>query len=304
MTKTAGAFVAVTIIVLDVLIWKGILFGVSGRFNEASAAVVHDYFLDVGQGDGELIVFPGDVKVMTDAGPDDTVLGSLAKVLPQDDRYIDLAIISHPQLDHFNGYNFMLDHYDVGAFIYNGRDDDPGVKAWPALKAKIREEHIPLITLGAGDTIFVNGGEGGTSSSHNGEIDLLSPDRTFAQSAELNDTGFIELIKSSGIRTLLTADTGFNVENWLLEQHADIRADVLKVGHHGSKFSSGDAFLQAVDPRVAAIEVGAHNTYGHPGSSTLARLASDTDALVLRTDRNGTIEVWPEDGKIRIATEK
>jgi len=289
-------------IALDLFIWRGILSIVPDH-------VAHDYFLDVGQGDSELVIFPGGTKVMTDAGPDDTVLASLARALPSGDDYIDLAIISHPQLDHFNGYNFILDHYRVGAFIYNGRDDDPGVAAWPALKAKIAAKHIPFITLGGGDKILIGaGGSAGASSTRN-EVDFLSPNLAFDQSAELNDTGFVELIKTPGLRTLLTADIGFNVEDWLVAQNkigaTDLHADVLKIPHHGSKYSSGDAFLRAVSPRVAVIEVGAKNKYGHPGSSTLERLASDTNAIVARTDKNGTVEVYRDgSGKLRVSKEK
>lgn len=278
--------VACALIVLDVLTWREIVLF-------PGASVPRDYFLDVGQGDSELVIFPHDIKVMTDAGPTDEVVTALANAVPDDD-YIDIAIISHPQLDHFNGYNFILDHYRIGAFIYNGRDDDPPNAAWTGLKEKIVARHIPLITLGRGDSIHYE----------DDEVDILSPDPMFAESAELNDTGLVELVRTPQFSTLLTADTGFNVEDWLVAQGDDLRADVLKVGHHGSKYSSDDQFLRAVDPHVAAIEVGAHNTYGHPGSSTLARLASSTDAIVVRTDRDGTIEVYPEDGKLKVITEK
>jgi competence protein ComEC len=279
--------VIVSVVALDAFVWRNIVF-------LRPSSVARDYFLDVGQGDGELVVFPGNVAVMTDAGPTDAVIGDLEKVLPQGVDYLDLAIISHPQLDHFNGYNFILDHYRVGAFIYNGRDDDPPNAAWSSLKEKIKDKNIPLITLGRGDKIHY--GEN--------EIDMLSPNVAFDQSAELNDTGFVELVRTPQFRTLLTADTGFNVEDWLLAQGEDIRADVLKVGHHGSKYSSGDAFLRAVNPEIAVIEVGAKNTYGHPGLSTLARLASSTHALVVRTDQKGTVEIYPEDGKLKILEEK
>ena len=278
---------ALVIILADVFVWQQI-------FASHAASVTHDYFLNVGQGDSELVVFPGNIKIMTDAGPTDEVVGDLEKVLPSGDDYIDVAIISHPQLDHFNGYNFILDHYRIGAFIYNGRDDDPGVKEWPVLKEKIKEKGIPLITLGMGDKIH----------SGKNEIDMLSPNVDFDESAELNDTGFVELIQTPEFRTILTADTGFNIENWLVANYKDIHAAVLKVGHHGSKYSSGDVFLKAVNPEIAVIEVGAKNSYGHPGSSTLARLASDTKALVLRTDQNGTVEVYPDGGKLKVVKEK
>jgi len=248
--------------------------------------------LDVGQGDSELVVFPGGITMMTDAGPTNAVLGSLEKALPGK-RYIDLALITHPQLDHFNGYNFILDHYDVGAFLYNGRDDT-GVAEWIALKEKIAAKHIPFITLGAGDSVRYK----------NNEVDILSPDGAFAESAELNDTGLVEMIKTEHFRALFTADIGFNIEDWLTANIKDLHADVLKVPHHGSKYSSGDAFLRAVGPSVAAIEVGAKNVYGHPGAATLARLASSTHAEVFRTDQNGTVEVFYENGKLKVMREK
>ena len=280
---TLGLIIFVVLVVMDGYLWFLIF---SGR----PVTAPRDNFLDVGQGDGELIVLAGGAKIMTDAGPTDKVLDSLAEVMPQGDHYIDVAIISHPQLDHFNGYNFILDHYNVGVFIYNGRDDDPGVAEWPQLKAKIKAKHIPLITLAAGDEITYG----------QNEIDLLSPNWDFDQSAELNDTGFVELIKTPAFRTLLTADIGFNVEDYLVQNGYDIRADVLKVPHHGSNYSSGDTFLRAVDPKIAVIEVGAHNTYGHPGKRALARLASSTTAEVLRTDQKGTITVYAEGGKLKV----
>jgi competence protein ComEC len=94
------------------------------------------------------------------------------------------------------------------------------------------------------------------------------------------------------------------VENWLAQNIKDLHADILKVPHHGSKYSSGDAFLRAVDPSVAVIEVGAKNVYGQPGAATLARLASSTHAEIFRTDQNGTVEIYYENGKLMIVREK
>lgn len=250
------------------------------------------FFLSVGQGDSELAVLPGGAAVMTDAGPDGTVLTALAQAVPSL-RSIDIAVITHPQLDHFNGYNFVIDHYRIGAFIYNGRDD-PGVAEWAALKAKIAAKHIPFITLGAGDHIHY--GDDG--------IDILSPDHEFRASAELNDTGLVELFTTPHFRALFTADIGSAVERMLAAAVPDLRAAVLKVAHHGSRYASGAAFLAAVRPAVAVIEVGAGNRYGQPSPETLARIASSTDASVFRTDRNGTVEISFTDGKLRIERQR
>lgn len=272
----------VVFLTLDIFVWREI-------FAYAVPTEAKAYFLDVGQGDSELMVFPGGMTMMTDAGPTDAVLGSLEKALPGK-RYIDLALITHPQTDHFNGYNFILDHYAVGAFLYNGRDDDPGVAEWTALKEKIKEKQIPFITLGAGDSVHYG----------DDEVDILSPNREFDESAELNDTGLVEMVKTAHFRALFTADIGFNIEDWLTASVKDLHADILKVPHHGSKYSSGDAFLRSVNPSVAVIEVGAKNTYGQPGVVTLARLASSTCAQVFRTDENGTVEIYYENGVLKV----
>jgi competence protein ComEC len=275
----------IALVVTDVFCWFRI-------FSDRPSSGARAYFLDVGQGDSELVTFSGGVTMMTDAGPTDAVLASLEKALPNR-HYIDLALITHPQTDHFNGYDFLLDHDDVGAFLYNGRDD-PGVAEWMDLKNKIAAKHIPLITLGEGDKIHIGGSE----------VDILSPNAAFAESAELNDTGLVEMVRTESFRALFTADTGFNIEDWLVANVPDLHADILKVGHHGSKYASGDAFLRAVDPSVAMIEVGAKNTYGQPGVATLARVASSTHAVVFRTDENGTVEVSRENGKLKVVRQK
>lgn len=278
--------IVLSLIGLCFLVWWQILFVHTAEYSEI-------YFLDVGQGDAELVVLPGHIKILTDAGPDQKILRSLAKVLSAGDNYIDLGIISHPQLDHFNGYNFILDHYRVGAFIFNGRDDTKTVHEWPALLGKIKAQNIPLITLAAGDRVRLS----------DNQIDFLSPGPEFIQSAELNDTGFVELVKTGSWRALLTADVGFNIEDYLVKNGADIRADILKVPHHGSKYSSGDAFLHAVGAKAAVIEVGEYNKYGHPTKEALGRLAS-SGAKIFRTDQNGTVEVVAEGQKLKVFVNK
>ena len=288
MNNTLSAIIFIFFIALTIVVWWNII-----SFSFASN-IAHAYFLDVGEGDSELIIFPGNIKVMTDAGPDNNILASIEKIMPSGDNYIDLAVISHPQLDHFNGYYYLLDHYRIGAFIWNGRNDNPNVKEWSALLQKIRSKNIPIITLATSDRIHYE----------NNEIDIVSPDSSFAASAELNDTVLVELVKTIYFRVLLTADIGFNVENYLLEHHIDLRADILKIAHHGSKFSSGDKFLMAVNPKIAIIEVGIKNKYGHPAKETLARITSSTKAVIVRTDQGGTIAISADNGKLKIKKER
>lgn len=272
------------LVVLDLLTWQGII---SGRGAESPEL----YFLDVGQGDSELLVLPGGVKILTDSGPNQKVVGSLEKVLDPNDRYIDLAVITHPQLDHFNGFNDILSRYQIGAFIFNGRTDAAAIGEWETLMNKIKEKKIPLIVLASGDKIHFR----------ENQVEIISPNRDFIQSAELNDTGLVELVKTPDFRALLTADIGANVENYLLKRFSaeDLQVSILKVGHHGSKFSSSEDFLKAVEPRVAIIEVGSKNRYGHPTKEALERLKSSTN-LIFRTDQSGNIKIVVEDNKLKI----
>lgn len=251
------------------------------------------YFLDVGQGDSELLILPGGIKILTDAGPNQKILQSLQRVLTAGERYIDIGIISHPQADHFSGFNYLLDNYKFGAFVFGGRSDSAGVGDWQILMDKIKSRNIPLLAVSAGDGIR-NGGN---------RIDFLSPDDAYIQSAELNDVGLVELIKTGSFRALLTSDTGENIESYLIKKGAELKADVLKVAHHGSKYSSSEPFLEAVNPKVAVIEVGASNKYGHPTKDALANLAS-VAAKIFRTDQNGNIGIFAENGKLKIFAEK
>lgn len=271
---------------LDVFVWFQIIFG-------KPPSGPRMYFLDIGQGDAELTVLPGGVKILTDAGPDKSILQELEKNPSLDNRYIDIAIISHPQLDHFNGFQYLLGKYRIGAFIFNGRSNGPEATEWGALVNKIKASHIPLITLAGGDAIRYR----------DSRIDFLSPNSDFIQSAELNDTGFVELLNTGGLKILLTADIGSNIESYLIDRF-NIEADILKIPHHGSKFSSSDEFLKKVNPKIAVIEVGSRNRYGHPTKETLGRLASSTSAKVFRTDVSGTVSAILEMGRLKIFTEK
>jgi len=271
---------------LGVFVWWQIIFTRPATRPEIN-------FLDVGQGDSELLMLPGGIRILTDAGPNQKILQSLESAFKAGDNYIDLAIISHPQLDHFNGFNYVLDHYRVGAFIFNGRSDTEAAGGWPQFVEKIKSQKIPLITVSQGDKIKYG----------DSEIDFLSPGPEYAQSAELNDVGLVELIRTGGWRALLTADIGANIEDYLVKNWAALRVDILKIPHHGSKYSSSAEFLNSVRPRVAVIEVGESNKYGHPTKEVLERLASAA-AKIFRTDQNGNIEIFAENGKLKVFTEK
>lgn len=282
--KTAIAIIA-ALAALDVLVWIQIFSGAPKESEEI-------HFLDVGQGDAILTVLPGGVKILTDAGPDSRIRRALQNVLPADDRYLDLAVITHPQLDHFGGFRELLRSYKFGAFIWNGREGDLSMADWREFKDEIRKQDIPLIAVSEGDRI----------RSKNAEVRILSPNRVLLQSAELNDTAIVQMLEMPSFRFLSAADAGLEIEKRLQKKY-DLRAEILKVGHHGSKYSSGIEFLNEVRPRLAVISVGRGNRYGHPAPEILKRLKF-TAGNVFRTDENGTISVFTENGKIRVFTKQ
>lgn len=254
-------------------------------FSAPSAVTSTYYFLDIGQGDSTLLIFPGNVKLLVDGGPDAKVVDRLAEILPPHDRYLDLMLMTHPQQDHMGGFPEILKSYKVGAFLGTRRAAE--IASYKELMRELTARNVPYIGLSSGDHIKYK----------NILINVLSPDEKLLISKELNDTSLVLMVQDGGVKTLLTGDAGSNIESLLLSRY-DLDADILKVGHHGSRFSSSAAFLAEVTPKISVIEVG-KNSYGHPTPSALARL-SETSSLIYRTDQDGTVALSLVGGKIKI----
>lgn len=269
----------------DVFLWVGIFY-----FNKNESQI---YFLDVSQGDSSLIVLPQNVLILVDAGPNALVSQSLGEIFPKFKNYIDVAIITHPQLDHFGGFLDLLDRYDFGVFIINGREaDEKSKNIYNELISKIKNKNIPLINLGAYDKI----------SYKDNLIEIISPDNFWIQSAELNDTALAFLLKTSKFKALFTSDIDEELEKYLIKKF-DLKSDILKVAHHGSKYSSSDDFIKNVSPKLALIGVGIKNSFGHPAKETLEKFKF-FNIPIFRTDYNGTIQIYEKSNKLIVKTQK
>jgi beta-lactamase superfamily II metal-dependent hydrolase len=274
--------------VFDFIVWKAVVFDKPNSDTEI-------YFLDVGQGDSELVVLPGGIKILIDAGPNSKAIDALNSILRPTERYIDLLILSHAEADHFNGFIDVLKNYQVGAFIYNGRAGS--AQSWKELARVVEDNGISVIVLGQGDKI----------KYQNDFFEILSPNADFLRSKELNETGFVIKLTENDrqskteFKILFTGDIGKKVEKYLVENF-DIKADILKTPHHGSKFSSSEGFLSAINPKIAAIEVG-KNSYGHPTKEVLNKLAL-IGSRIFRTDQNGTIKIAISGNEINIFKKK
>ena len=273
----------------DIFIWRFILAGSVDVSPEI-------YFLDIGQGDSQLVVLPlvgssgGTVKILIDGGPKGSRLGErLSEIMPFYDRYVDLVVLTHPQADHFAGLIDIFKHYKVGAFISNGVKGT--AKSFQELENAVSNSSAQKVVLLAGDSI----------SYKDYVFKFISPKPEFFDLPDLNHGSLVILLKAGTAGALFTGDIGFKEEDYLLENY-DIDVDILKVAHHGSKYSSEEKFLAAVSPKISVIEVG-KNSYGHPTDAALSRLVA-AGSQIFRTDQDGTIKLSIFGDKISVFQSK
>jgi competence protein ComEC len=246
-------------------------------------------FLDVGQGDAALITAPNGSQILIDAGPNKAVLRELSKVMPFYDKTIDMVIESHPDSDHIGGLPEILNRYEVGIVMESGVNADSAI--YVETEKLIGEKNIKKVLARRGTRI--NLGDGGY-------LDILFPDRDVA-GMDTNDASVIAKLVYGSKSFLFAGDSPAKMEKYLVSsEKGELDADVLKVGHHGSKTSSSEEFLGYVSPEYAVISVGAENKYGHPHQEALDRLQK-FGINILRTDELGTIKMQTDGENISFA---
>ena len=238
---------------------------------------LHLIFCDVGQGDAVLISYRT-TQILIDGGPDNQVLNCLSKHMPFWDRQIEMVILTHPEGDHFTGLIDVLKRYNVTYFVSNGLSppsDNSGF--FRELKEKSESKKIKFVTVKGKDKMKI------------GSLSLLFlwPEKSYLNVDDLNDSSVVLKLSYGSFKALLTGDISEKVEN-LLNSPAD-GIEVLKIAHHGSKFSTSEEFLNKIKPQLAVISVGKNN-FGHPTQEVLERLRK-AGIKTLRTDKQGEIEI-------------
>jgi competence protein ComEC len=240
---------------------------------------------DVGQGDGEVLATgqPGRV-VVVDTGPDDEAIEDCLTRLDVDS--IPLVVLSHLHADHVGGLPAVLRDWTVGA-VAVGPTRVPDW-AWTGVRRETSAARVPLVELAPGEHLSWPGLA----------LDVLGPDPGDSwpggddpSGTIVNNSSLVLRAITAAGRVLLTGDIELAAQADLLRSGVDITADVLKIPHHGSRFSAPE-FLDATHARIAVASVGAGNPYGHPSPLTLGRLTAD-GALVLRTDEDGDVAIVP-----------
>lgn len=238
---------------------------------------LHLIFCQVGQGDAILLEY-GSYQILVDAGPDNSVLSCLGKAMPFWDRKIELVILTHPEADHLTGLIEVVKRYQIGKLMKTKAENT--TPEWQALTAAILKREVKVQELSCGDKI----------KPRQLSLIVLWPcykGRTFV--TNFNQWSMVILGQYGSFNFLLPGDITATEEQTMINLASLRPVEVLKVAHHGSKFSSSQEFLEKVKPKTAVISVG-RNSFGHPTPEALARLKA-VGAKVLRTDEIGTIEI-------------
>ena len=250
----------------------------SSFFDERTKIV----FCNVGQGDAAYIRIKNKIDVLIDAGPDKRVLSCLGKYMPFWDRKIELAFLSHPNNDHYNGYFFIADRYQIDKFITVNTSGLIVSKTYKKLLQKISGEKIKIEEAFAGKIIQAVQ----PRRLDEAKFNIVWPPKDFSSPND-NDYSSVFIFQENTFKVLFTGDSSPFVLGRL--SHGAIgKVDVLKIPHHGSKNGLTKKFLDLADPAVAVISVGKNNSYGHPSKVILDMLKAK-NVKVKRTDINGDI---------------
>ncbi len=256
---------------------------------------LHVIFFDVGQGDAIFIQTPRGQKILVDGGPSPTILlAALGRRMPFWDHTIDLVILTHPHDDHVSGLIPVLERYKVKAFLDGGQEHP--TPTYTRCLELVQEKGIPYQLGRAGTQIQL--GEGLQMKVLHPQGELLSD-----TNSDVNNNSIVLRLVYGRISFLLPGDVEEEAEALLLSSNEDLASTILKSPHHGSDTSLNPRFLEAVNPRLAIIQVGADNKFGHPDPTTLAKL-EEHGVTVLRTDQNGTVEVISDGERYWIKPER
>jgi competence protein ComEC len=242
-------------------------------------------FLDVGQGDAIFIQAPGGEQMLIDGGATSgALLRELGKVMPFYDRSIDIVMATHADQDHIGGLPSVLERFRVGMFVRTATVASTSV--YRTLLQTVEDRKVKTEIITAPENLDLGGGA---------EFDILFPDKDTA-GWETNDSSIVGKLVYGSNSFLLTGDSPAKIETYLVKKYGTLlKSDVLKAGHHGSKFSSSELYLKTVLPVYTIISAGLNNRYGHPNQETLDRLIK-VNSQVLKTMGQGSI-IFKSDGQ-------
>ena len=242
-------------------------------------------FLSVGQGDACLMAFPTGERVMIDTGPFESRDHLVDQLHALGVDKLDAVYVTHGHADHTGNLLTLVRRFDVPRVYYGGSESDYG-----DLLKKVRRRGVSCVPLQAGDNV----------SYGEAVLTVLSPltDRVYDDE---NDRSAVLRLAYGDTAALFMGDATMQAEEYMLFRYhrAELAADVLKVGHHGSASSSSLRFLKVVSPVLSVISVGQYNEYGHPSAEVLLRLKL-TGTRVLQTDEVPAVQITLDGREARV----
>ena len=252
------------------------------------------HFIDVGQGDCELIEAPG-ANVLIDAG--DVGQGDLVVdyLKAQGVEKIDYLLATHPHADHIGGMPEVVGAFDIGKVLFSDIPADliPTTKIYEQLLDGIAGKGLKITKANPGITYDLGGGT---------ILKILAP--LNQNKEDLNENSIVCRLDFGETSFLFTGDAGINSENDMIKRYGSaLSATVLKLGHHGSNTATQEKWLNQVNPKLVVAEVGADNKYGHPHKEILQRI-KERGLTFYRTDRNGTIVMASDGSDVKVTVQK
>jgi competence protein ComEC len=268
--------------------------------NQPAATQLSVYALDIGQGDSLLIVSPTGKTVLIDTGDtgnEQNVINAL--INHGGGKKIDLFIASHPHADHIGVAAEVIKGSTVARVLDSGYPHT--TKTYERYLLAVKDSGAQYIQAVPGQTFDIGGGA---------VISVLAPIKPYFTKSELRDgatepnaNSVVVRLDYKNFSMLFTGDAEAETEARMIASGVNLKAKILKVGHHGSRYATSDAFLQAVHPEAAIISVGAENKYGHPTQEALDRL-KNSGVKVYRTDLQGEIHITSDGSTYKIETQK
>jgi competence protein ComEC len=251
-------------------------------------------FLDVGQGDAIVVETPGGRRLVVDTGPrSETTSQGLLTVVPYlrstGAQVIDALLLTHADSDHVGGAPDLLQTMEVRRLVVSGEGEESAAMREVLQTARRRGVEIVRIRRGQG-LDFRDGVIAQVIHPQSGHL---------AKEERDNNASLVLRLRYMSTSLVLTGDAEEGAEQRMILSRQPLGADILKIGHHGSRTSTSPEFLRAVHPQAAVISCGRHNAFGHPHAQITSRL--DEAAIpVFRTDRDGAIMVESDGRTIRI----
>ena len=274
-------YVVLFLIISVVVLWNK-AFAVDNNYLRVVA-------LNIGQGDSFYVEAPNGKQMIIDGGPDKKILSELSAVMPYGDDSIDVLMITNPDKDHMAGFLDVMEKYKVGMVLEPGTVNDSMI--YKNIEKMIAEKNIPDLVARKGMKVILD-------KEKNVYFEVIFPDRD-VHNWTTNDGSIVGKIFYGNTSFMMTGDATIKTEGVILANNSDkyLKSDVLKAGHHGSRTSSGEAFVSVVRPSMAMISAGVNNSYGHPHQETLDTL-NKFGVKILGTYDVGRFEIDSDGQKV------